>query len=147
MESLVTAVSPLMRRAQCQVNILCKESLNFRTEPGYLSQVITNLLVNASLHAFEGVDERVISIRVSEDDSQVVIEVSDNGNGMTDEAIAKAFTPFFTTRRGQGGSGLGLFSARRVVESTLGGKLTFRSVKGKGTTFIIFLPNGGGGLG
>ena len=147
LESLVTAVSPLMRRAQCQVDILCPESLSLRTEPGYLSQVITNLLVNASLHAFEGVDERVISIRVSEDESKVVIEVSDNGNGMSDEAIAKAFTPFFTTRRGQGGSGLGLFSARRVVESTLGGKLTFRSEKGKGATFIIFLPNGGGGLG
>ena len=140
LESLLVSVSPLMRRAQCEVRLSCPEAMVLFTEPGSLSQVITNLAVNASVHAFEGRDDRRIDISVLPGDDHVVIEVADNGNGMPQEAVAKAFTPFFTTRRGMGGSGLGLFSARRVVENTLGGKLTFRTEPGKGTVFTIALP-------
>ncbi|WP_157826920.1 ATP-binding protein [Macromonas nakdongensis] len=140
LESLLVSVSPLMRRAQCEVTLACQESLVLYTEPGSLSQVITNLVVNASVHAFEGRVDRRIDISVVTRGDRVVIEVADNGNGMAQEAVAKAFTPFFTTRRSTGGSGLGLFSARRVVENTLGGKLTFRTEQGQGTVFTIDLP-------
>jgi PAS domain S-box-containing protein len=140
LESLLVSVSPLLRRAQCHVTLTCPDHLSLRTEPGSLSQVITNLVVNASVHAFEGRQDRRIAISVASAEGGVVIEVADNGNGMAQEAVAKAFTPFYTTRRGQGGSGLGLFSARRVVHNTLGGQLAFTTAPGTGTTFSVFLP-------
>ena len=71
---------------------------------------------------------------------RLLIEVADNGIGMSQEALAKAFTPFFTTNRGSGGSGLGLFSSRRVVEEVLGGRITVTSQTGQGTQFQILLP-------
>ncbi len=140
LESLLVSVSPLMQRAKCQVQLSCPESLVLFTEPGSLSQVITNLAVNASLHAFEGVENRRIDIRVTPQADSVRIEVADNGNGMSQEAAINAFAPFFTTRRNAGGSGLGLFSSRRVVEKTLGGQLTFHTSPGQGTVFTIDLP-------
>lgn len=142
-DSLLMSVSPLMERSHCEVRLDCPSDATLRTDPGSLSQVLTNLMVNASIHAFEGRDHRVIDIRVREQGPAIVVEVADNGNGMSKEALSQAFTPFFTTRRGAGGSGLGLFSSRRVVETTLGGKITVDSEPGRGTRFTIVLPVGG----
>lgn len=139
-ESLLLSVSPLMKRAQCEVYLDCPASAEMYTEPGSLSQAVTNLLTNASIHAFEGRENREIRIGVHPEGEDVRIEISDNGNGMTQEALSKAFTPFFTTRRGAGGSGLGLYSSRRVVEETLGGRISLQSQPGKGTQFTIVLP-------
>ena len=140
LESLIVTVSPLMKRARCTVNLNCPPSLRLYTEPGSVSQAITNLLINATLHAFEGREDRQIHLEATSDAEQVHILVIDNGNGMTEEAAIKAFTPFFTTKRASGGSGLGLFSCRRVVEEVLGGKISFESTPGVGTRFHITLP-------
>lgn len=70
----------------------------------------------------------------------MTLVVQDNGRGMSEDALAKAFTPFFTTRRQAGGSGLGLFSSRRAVEAVLGGRVSVTSVMGEGTSFVIRIP-------
>jgi PAS domain S-box-containing protein len=140
LDTLLLSVSPIMRRARCSVTITCREGLSLVTEPGSLAQALSNLLVNATIHAFERQEDRQIAIDVQEDPSELRIVVRDNGRGMTDEAIAKAFTPFFTTRRHAGGSGLGLFSSRRVVRDVLGGELFFESRHGNGTSFTLRLP-------
>lgn len=140
-ESLLMSVSPLMNRAQCKVVLDCPAGISLFTEPGSLSQVVTNLLVNASIHAFEGREDREVRLRVDIEGDSVRIVVADNGNGMSQEALSKAFAPFFTTRRAAGGSGLGLFSSRRVVEETLKGRIGLHSESGRGTTFTILLPH------
>ena len=144
LESLVVTVSPLMKRAGCRVELSCPPNLRLYTEAGSVSQAITNLLINATLHAFEGRDDRVVSIEAQGDEQSVQVVVSDNGNGMSEEAAVKAFTPFFTTKRASGGSGLGLFSCRRVVEEVLGGKIRFETSAGAGTRFFITLPRTSG---
>jgi PAS domain S-box-containing protein len=140
LDTLIVSVSPLIRRAGCEVRIACPEGLAQYTEPGALGRVLTNLLVNASIHAFEGRDERRVQLDVCILADTLRISCTDNGNGMTEEAMAKVFTPFFTTRRASGGSGLGLFSSRRTVETVLGGKLTMETRAGSGTAFHIDLP-------
>lgn len=140
LESLVVTVSPLLHRAQCKAALECPANLKLYTEPGSVSQAITNLLLNATLHAFDGRDDRRIRLVAEDAGSEVLITVADNGNGMTEEARVKAFTPFFTTKRASGGSGLGLFSCRRVVEEVLGGKVTLSTGRGEGTVFVITLP-------
>ena len=140
LDSLRQAMSPMMKRAACSVVLQCPERLSLYTEPGCIAQAITNLMVNATLHAFDGRDQRQLRIDVEPAEDLVRIRVADNGNGMTEEAALKAFTPFFTTRRASGGSGLGLFSSRRAIEQGLGGRMSFESVPGQGTTFLIELP-------
>ena len=140
LDSLLVSLSPIMRRARCTVTLSCPPSLQLFTEAGSLSQALTNLLINATVHAFDNREDRRVDITVMDRGDEVMIEVADNGNGMTEEAAVKAFTPFFTTRRASGGSGLGLFSARRVVEDVLRGHLTFETAPGKGTRFFIRLP-------
>ena len=140
LDSLLVALSPLLKRAECQVQVHCPADLTLYTEPGAISQTLTNLVINAAIHAFEGRTDRQIRIDVAETPEAVTIDVEDNGNGMSAEAALKAFTPFFTTRRQAGGSGLGLFSSRRAIEQVLGGRLTFDSRPGQGTRFHIHLP-------
>lgn len=141
LESLVVAVSPLLQRARCTLALNCPEGLMVTTEPGSLMQVLNNLLVNATVHAFDGREDRRIELSVEKDADGLTIKVADNGNGMTREAIANAFTPFFTTRRHAGGSGLGLFSSRRVVEDVFGGRIDVQTAQGAGTTFVIRIPD------
>ena len=140
LESLLVTLSPITQRARCEVRLSCPSTLKLYTEPGSLGQVLTNLVVNATVHAFEDQAERRLTLEASLSGGQLLLDVSDNGIGMNSEARTRAFTPFFTTKRASGGSGLGLFSARRVVEDVLGGTIELRTGVGEGTTFRITLP-------
>ena len=140
LDTLMLSMSPLLRRAHCRVEVTCDEGLSLKTETGALTQALTNLVVNAVTHAFEGVEDRRLGVVVRTDAHQVGIEVHDNGVGMSADAARQAFEPFFTTRRGQGGTGLGLYSARRLVEKTLGGRLQLKTAPGEGCCLTIELP-------
>jgi signal transduction histidine kinase len=109
--------------------------------PGPLGQVITNLFLNAVNHAFPEGQSGTISIvaRTSGAD-QVHIVFRDSGAGMSQEVQRKAFDPFFTTRRGDGGTGLGLHIVYNLITRRLGGRIVLSSMAGAGTTFRINLP-------
>lgn len=108
--------------------------------PGPLGQVTSNLIQNAALHAFEGREHGVIQIRAVLEAQDVVLSVSDNGKGMTPNVLAHAFDPFYTTRLGKGGSGLGLSVCKRIASTVLHGSLTAESVHGEGATFTLRFP-------
>lgn len=108
--------------------------------PGEIHQVLMNLFLNAS-HACEDKGMLTLKTSVKEDKNQqwVVIEVSDNGNGMSREVRKKIFDPFFTTKPVGVGTGLGLSVSFGIIEKH-GGEIKVTSVEGEGTTFIISLP-------
>jgi signal transduction histidine kinase len=101
-----------------------------------LNQVWTNLIVNA-IEALEG--KGTITLRTRKDGKCVVVDVADTGPGIPSEARARLFEPFFTTKAVGQGTGLGLDTARRIVEDRHGGSLTFDTGNG-GTTFHAWLP-------
>jgi two-component system, NtrC family, sensor kinase len=104
--------------------------------PTQISQVFTNLLVNAA-HAIETRGE--IRIRTRQEGSEVVVEIADTGKGMTQETLSKLFTPFFTTKpRGQG-TGLGLSVSYGIIAKHKG-RIDVQSQPGQGSTFTIRLP-------
>jgi len=102
-------------------------------------QVVVNLLLNA----LEAITERnqlvQISTHATEDRQGVVLVVSDGGPGMTAETLAKVKTPFFSTKRNTGGSGLGLPVAERILAESHG-TLQLASMPGQGTTAKVTLP-------
>ena len=109
--------------------------------PGAYGQVVSNLIDNALLHAFgerRGGTMRLSAMRVSA--SMVRIQFSDDGVGIRRESLKRIFDPFYTTKLGQGGSGLGLHISYNIVTSLLGGEIKVDSIEGQGTTFVIDLP-------
>jgi signal transduction histidine kinase len=80
-----------------------------------------------------------LTLTTRETDSGIFIRVSDNGAGISPEDIANVFSPFFTTRKGCGGVGLGLYVSKHIAEKN-GGSITVKSRVGEGTVFTIALP-------
>lgn len=115
--------------------------------PAEISQVILNMIINAS-HAISEKIEKYkdpqysgkILIRTNFDDETAFIEIQDNGLGIQEEVISKIYDPFFTTKELGKGTGQGLALAWGVVVEQHGGALDVNSVLGIGTTFTIRLP-------
>jgi PAS domain S-box-containing protein len=109
--------------------------------PGPLGQVLSNLLHNALLHAFEGRDHGLLRISASPlDEGHFTLEVADDGLGMSEEVRRRAFDPFFTTKLGRGGTGLGLNIVYNIVTTVMGGELALHSHPGEGSRFVFTLP-------
>ena len=104
-----------------------------------LEQVVINLVLNAC-QALQN-DEQGIRIETGTDDGCAFIRVRDEGRGISAENLPKIRTPFFTTKRAEGGTGLGLAVSDRIAEEQ-GGELTFESEVGRGTTATLWLPLG-----
>ncbi|WP_228893684.1 CHASE domain-containing protein [Pseudoduganella aquatica] len=130
-----------LRRANCEVVVEVPEQLEFDSYPGSVSQVLSNLINNAMLHAFEGRNSGMIRLRaVAQGNGQAQIEFSDDGVGMSARTLHQIFDPFFTTKMGQGGSGLGMNIVYNIVTGVLHGTIAIQSEPGQGTTVTLVLP-------
>ena len=140
-DELLMTLRPTLRREPVRIECELEPGLRLDSYPGALGQVITNLVQNAVLHAFEGRPGGVITIKAFALGAQRCgVEVIDDGQGITPDAQRRIFEPFYTTRLGQGGSGLGLAIVRNIVTGALGGHVEVHSVPGQGTRFRIELP-------
>ncbi|HEV7816390.1 MAG TPA: ATP-binding protein [Janthinobacterium sp.] len=111
--------------------------------PGPLGEVLSTLFDNCVLHAFEGRPGGDIVIRAAPAaaaSSEIALSMSDNGVGIPADNLGRIYDPFFTTRLGSGGSGLGLHIAHNIVTGVLGGRIDVSSGVGTGTTFTLVLP-------
>jgi signal transduction histidine kinase/sensor domain CHASE-containing protein len=139
-DTLATYAAQL-RRASCEVTVDVPVDLMFDSYPGSLSQVLSNLIGNALLHGFDGRERGVLAISARREGSdQVVLQMKDNGVGMTDVVLHKIFDPFFTTKMGQGGSGLGMNIVYNIVTGVLKGTIRVESVPADGTSVVLVLP-------
>jgi signal transduction histidine kinase len=131
---------PMLKRAKCEVVQEIPPTLRFDSFPGPLGQVIANLIENAAKHGL-GEDGGVIVLTArAAGAGAVTISVKDRGRGIAPEMQQRVFEPFFTTRMGQGGSGLGLHIAHNIVYQILGGSIELRSAAGRGCCFDVTIP-------
>ena len=139
-ETLLT-LQPMIRQHGVQLLEDYSAGIMIKTDPGALAQVVSNIVTNAIVHGFESrnAGELTLRSRLIQDQS-VRIEVIDDGRGIDAENLPHVFEPFFTTRLGQGGSGLGLHLVHRLVTEVLSGKIELESRSGVGTRVIIDLP-------
>ncbi|NQZ11337.1 MAG: hybrid sensor histidine kinase/response regulator [Algicola sp.] len=122
------------------VNLEGDSALKVTTSPGSLCQIITNLVNNSTIHGFDGIEGGQITIRIVKEQQRLKLTYGDNGKGMTAEQQALIFEPFYTTKRGNGRSGLGLSIVYNLITQTLRGDIICSSEVGKGTTFDITFP-------
>jgi signal transduction histidine kinase len=107
-----------------------------------LGQVFLNLIVNAA-HAMEGHSRGTLTVRSAVDGDHIAISFCDTGGGIPPEIQQRIFDPFFTTKEVGRGTGQGLAIARAIVVDRHGGSLSFDSVAGRGTTFVVRIPIAG----
>jgi PAS domain S-box-containing protein len=140
-EQVVMSLRPGLRKHHLALTVDCEPNLTMNSYPGPYGQVLTNLFLNSVAHAFpDGRPGEVhIQVRQSGKDNVEII-FSDNGCGMSLDVRRRAFDPFFTTRRDQGGTGLGLHIVYNIVTNRLGGRLDLDSEPGQGTRIQILLP-------
>lgn len=118
---------------------------NVLIDADQFEQVLLNLVINArdampsGGHLRLEVDTLSLPDADAAESSYARLRVSDTGTGMDDETLERCFEPFFTTKGPFKGTGMGLASARRLVEAS-GGRIVASSVEGEGTTFEIILP-------
>ncbi|MFZ5737270.1 MULTISPECIES: sensor histidine kinase [Rhodopseudomonas] len=140
-DQIVASLKPVLKRAPIRLDIDVPESLVIDGYPGAYGQILTNLFLNAANHAFPDNRAGTISITArprGTDDVEIIF--ADDGAGMTSDVQRQAFDPFFTTRRNEGGTGLGLHIVYNLVTQQLGGRMMLESRLGQGTTFRIIMP-------
>ncbi|MDT8999446.1 ATP-binding protein [Paucibacter sp. APW11] len=140
-EQYVQTMGLMLRRAGIGVRMEVPPALSMQGYPGSLGQVLVILLNNAMVHGFEGRSGGTIEIgALPRGPEHVQLWVADDGVGMTPAVLARIFEPFFSTKFGQGGSGLGLSICHNIVESLLGGSIRVSSEPGLGCRFTLELP-------
>ncbi|WP_195763649.1 ATP-binding protein [Duganella guangzhouensis] len=117
------------------------DALQMDSFPGPLAQVLSNLLENTLIHGFVGHQAGLVRIGARlHDEQHLDLRYTDDGCGIAPEHRGKIYDPFFTTRMGQGGSGLGLYIVQTMVTGVLGGQIAVESRPSQGVTFQIVLP-------
>ena len=140
-EQVALSLRPGLRKHRLTLNVECEPNLTMNSYPGPYGQVLTNLFLNSVAHAFPDGRAGTVDIRVrAAGNDHVEIIFADDGCGMSLDVRRRAFDPFFTTRRDQGGTGLGLHIVYSIVTNRLGGRLDLDSEPGHGTRVRMIVP-------
>lgn len=139
-QEVLDTLSPSLKRHTHRVMVDVPAGITLDSFPGALGQVLINLINNAYLHAFDGRTDGTVRITAQVQNGWVEVQLADDGIGMSQELLSQFFRPFFSTKIGRGGTGLGTTIVENLVKETLGGALTVQSTLGQGTTFLVRLP-------
>ena len=137
---ILTSLRPKLKRTKHEISINITDPIDLYCDPGVISQIITNLIMNSLNHAFLADEVGHITIAANITGETLHLTYSDDGQGIDEEILQRLFDPFVTTKRGQGGSGLGTHIIYNLVTQALGGRIQCISEVGQGSRFEITLP-------
>jgi signal transduction histidine kinase len=140
LEEILLSLVANLKKAKHTVKIEGDETLTLDSYPGAFSQVVTNLVMNSLMHAYDEEGSGEIYLRFKQEGEKIIFQYSDDGKGISPENLSLIFDPFFTTNRSRGGTGLGLHIVYNLVTQKLKGTIRCESQVGLGTQFIIQLP-------
>jgi len=139
-DEVLLTLSAKLQSANVSISINCPSDLYINSKPGPINQILINLILNSIHHAFDGLDHGTISINIMNLSDQLHINYSDDGIGIDDSIKAKIFEPFTTTKRGSGGSGLGMHLVYNLVTQALDGHIVLENEFEHGVSFDITFP-------
>lgn len=140
LEEILLSLGPKFKRTAHRISVEGDETIEIDSYPGALSQIITNLVMNSLIHAYEPSQSGQLRLQVAALGDRFTIRYGDDGCGIPAEHLGKIFDPFFTTGRSRGGSGLGLHIVYNLVTQTLKGTVRCESRENVGTEFMIDCP-------
>ena len=139
-DEIIAIVRPGLRGTAITLESKVPVGIAMDSYPGLLAQVLSNLVTNARMHAFDGQTQGQVIIEAQEEGEQVHLFVRDNGHGIPEAIRNRIFDPFFTTRMGRGGTGLGLSIVHGLVTQGLGGSIRVDYTQAQGTCFVVTIP-------
>lgn len=140
LQSIEQSLTPVLKRARCKFSLEISPDISLQINTGSLGQIVTNLVLNSTIHAFDGLKDRQITISGSQTPHSIFLKISDNGNGIPGNVLPNLFTPFYTTNRSKGGTGLGLYVSRQIATEVLKGSLSVENLPEKGCEFTLKIP-------
>lgn len=140
LDEILLSLHPKLKKTRHVITVNCDESLEIDSYPGAFAQIMTNLVMNSLVHAYNPGESGHMVIEASKQNSSLQLEYADDGKGIEPESLPKIFDPFFTTDREHGGTGLGLSIVYNIVNIQLGGTIECSSQPGQGTSFRIRVP-------
>lgn len=140
LDEIESTMHHIFKSIPFELQVIPGEDVSLNSYPGVISQIISNLINNALMHAFEDREKGTISVRTKTLKHSVNISVIDDGIGMSQEIQIRILEPFFTTKLGKGGSGLGMHIVHNLATGPLGGTLQIESVAGKGSIITLKIP-------
>ena len=138
--NVVALMNATLRKTPFRLELEIPCGIRMNSYPGAIEQIVCNLINNSVLHGFDGREEGVMRLQAALAGETVEIVYTDNGCGMTEQVKSHVFDPFFTTRLGKGGSGLGMHICYNLATGPLGGSLEVHSAPGQGCRFMMVLP-------
>ncbi|MDB5801700.1 MAG: ATP-binding protein [Rhodocyclales bacterium] len=137
---IVVTMQPMFRKTPYAIEEEIPDGIWLDSYPGPFGQVVTNLLANTLLHAFDGRVRGIVRLTAETDNDFVIFRCTDDGVGISSANLGKIFDPFFTTKLGRQGTGLGLNIVHNIVTGVLGGEITVDSEPDYGTSFTLRMP-------
>ena len=145
---VMQSLSPQLGKSGLSYQLECEDELLIRSYPGALSQIVTNLVMNAISHAYPNGENGNLCLKVwASATGEIALKFTDDGVGIPAEHLARVFDPFFTTKRGRGGSGLGLHIVYNLATQQLCGRINIDSELGVGSCISLFFPQDVGKVG
>lgn len=139
-DEILLTLQPTFKRSAHELVCRVPDDIELDSYPGALGQVLTNLVQNAHIHGLDGIERGRIDIGADVRGGEVCLSVADNGHGIPEASRRHVFDPFYTTKLGHGGSGLGLPIVRNIVAGALGGHIDFRHPDEGGVVFEVVIP-------
>nr|WP_250885612.1 two-component regulator propeller domain-containing protein [Shewanella jiangmenensis] len=139
-EEIFLSLNPLLSRSGHRYSYECDPQLYINSNPGIFYQIISNLFNNSIIHAYPDGKEGKLELNIRQTENGIEIDYRDDGCGMNEEIQQHIFHPFYTTKRGKGGSGLGMNIVYNLVHQVLGGDIQLYTAPGEGARFVITLP-------
>jgi len=140
MTDVLHTAHPKLKKTSHHVSLDIPTELQITSYTGALTHIITNLINNAVIHAFDGMENGEVKIHANALNGRVTMSIHDNGKGIQPEHLSQVFDKFFTTKPTEGGSGIGLDICKKMVQEHLQGSIRVDSTFGKGTCFTLTFP-------
>lgn len=136
-ENALTVISADLKKYNIECNIIFNTfgEIKIFGIKNELSQVILAILSN-SVDALKDIEKPIINIEISTNGAEVIINIFDNGKGISNQIVKKMFEAYYTTK--QSGTGLGLFLVKEIIEKSFQGKIEFKNLD-NGCCFSIFI--------
>jgi signal transduction histidine kinase len=137
LNEIIQSLHPKLKKTKHTVQVNCADNIDIYCHAGAISQIFTNLIINSIIHGFDAIESGTITINAELKGERLFLHYQDDGIGVPKDKLSQLFDPFYTTKSGDGGTGLGTHIINELVTDTLNGQIVAHSDAGQGLSYDI----------